>query len=165
MNTSLCTRVMPGRGFPSCAINPNPGTDAPVWEPTIEGTCIRRPALTMRTRTVPVIPEVAVPGRSHELRCIDVALIEGDAIDEVIPRRIVHRRRIAGVVGRRRGIAAAARLTGPDPGLAEARRVHRGLHRVVLNRVDFVEQQWDFRVIRHAGIGGACGCAARRRGR
>src|SRR5579864_2097926 len=86
MNTSVLTRGapataapvvltpgMPGSGLPSSAINVNPVTGfavavinpAPVkpvvCDPTIAGTCMRRPAFTRRTRTVPVpgIPEVA----------------------------------------------------------------------------------------------------------
>ena len=81
----------------------------------MDGTCIRRPAFTRRTRTVPVIPDVAGPSRSDEQRCIGVGLVEGDAVNEVIPRRVVHRRRIAGVVGRGSGIATAVRLTRTKP--------------------------------------------------
>ena len=33
----------------------------PVCDPTIDGTCMRKPAFTMRTKTVPEIPVVAVP--------------------------------------------------------------------------------------------------------
>ena len=56
--------------LPSSAIKVNPLTVAAapapvkpcVSEPTIEGTCMRRPAFTMRTRTVPVIPVVTGAG-------------------------------------------------------------------------------------------------------
>src|SRR5579863_7634442 len=78
MNTSVWTRGAPatavvpfipgilGIGWPSSAINVNPPTvaDAPaplnpvVNDPTIDGTCMRRPAFTMRTSTVPEIPDV-----------------------------------------------------------------------------------------------------------
>src|SRR6516225_8112398 len=77
INTSVCTRgagavvlvaaaATPGMTLPSSAIRVNPGTvaaaPAPLnpWvnDPTIEGTCMRNPALTRRTRTVPVIPVV-----------------------------------------------------------------------------------------------------------
>src|SRR5215469_1081827 len=64
MNTSLWTRGTPGNGLPSSAISENPdggtvagATAAPVCGPTIDGTCMRKPALTMRTKTV-VGPEV-----------------------------------------------------------------------------------------------------------
>src|SRR5438309_8150951 len=55
MNTSLCTRGTPGSTLPSSAMSEKPETAAVplVWAPTIEGTCIRRPAFTSRTSTVP----------------------------------------------------------------------------------------------------------------
>src|ERR1700756_2966751 len=70
MNTSLCTRGADGgSGLPSSAISVNPlaRTVLPVVEaegpivcaPTIEGRCIRRPALTRRTSTLPVAVAVA----------------------------------------------------------------------------------------------------------
>src|SRR5215467_2892707 len=59
MNTSLWTRGTPGNGLPSSAISENPdggtvagATAALVCGPTIDGTCMRKPALTMRTKTV-----------------------------------------------------------------------------------------------------------------
>src|SRR5215813_3914996 len=59
MKTSFCTRVTPGSGFPSSAINPRPGTaGVPVCDPTIAGTCIRKPAFTIRTSTEPVVLRV-----------------------------------------------------------------------------------------------------------
>src|SRR5258707_15207688 len=64
MNTSLCTRGTPGKTLPSSAISAKPAggsagaTAVPVCDPTIAGTCMRRPALTRRTSTVPVIPVV-----------------------------------------------------------------------------------------------------------
>src|SRR5579871_4868887 len=85
MNTSVCTRGAgsvppavavngPGTGLPSSAIRVNPPT-APVvvadcapltqpvvCDPTMEGTCIRRPAFTRRTRTLPAIPVVTGAG-------------------------------------------------------------------------------------------------------
>ena len=58
MKTSFWIRVKPGRGLPSSAIRPMPGVAVvPVKEPTIEGTCMRKPAFTMRTKTLPVTPE------------------------------------------------------------------------------------------------------------
>src|SRR6266403_4362354 len=60
INTSLCTRGTPGRGLPSSAINEKPaGTvppvgATPVCDPTMEGTCMRKPAFTKRTKTEPV---------------------------------------------------------------------------------------------------------------
>src|SRR5215472_19079855 len=85
IKTSVCTRgaagtlvapatCTPGRGRPSSAIKVNPltGAAAPaplkpfVSDPTIEGTCIRKPAFTRRAKTAPVIPvvtgAVAAPG-------------------------------------------------------------------------------------------------------
>src|SRR5437870_12573384 len=64
MNTSLCTRGTPGKGLPSSAISEKPpggsagATAVPVCDPTTEGTCMRRPAFTRRSKTVPVIPVV-----------------------------------------------------------------------------------------------------------
>src|SRR5215472_17825765 len=86
IKTSVCTRgaagtlvapatCTPGRGRPSSAISVNPltGAAAPaplkpwVSDPTMEGTCIRRPAFTRRAKTVPAIPVVtggaAAPGK------------------------------------------------------------------------------------------------------
>ena len=72
MNTSLCTWGTPGSRLPSSAISENPGTAVDVavgvvvntvWvvcEPTIEGTCMCNPALTMRTSTLPVAATVPV---------------------------------------------------------------------------------------------------------
>src|SRR5271169_3508025 len=72
INTSLCTRETPGRGLPSSATREKPGTGAAVVpdattagvvrEPTIEGTCMRKPALTRRTKTFPVTGAATVPG-------------------------------------------------------------------------------------------------------
>src|ERR1700758_2643410 len=82
MKTSVCTRgaegnvlpaaATPGTGLPSSAIRVNPATVAAapaplkpcVCDPTIDGTCMRRPAFTKRTRTVPVggIPAVTGTG-------------------------------------------------------------------------------------------------------
>src|SRR2546426_4109411 len=75
-NTSLCTRETPGRRFPSSATRLNPGTAAAtvggtvagttagvLTAPTIDGTCMRKPALTKRTNTVPVIGVADVGGR------------------------------------------------------------------------------------------------------
>src|SRR5208283_5144949 len=61
INTSLLIFGTPGRGLPSSAITLKPvtmGFVPPVapaaCDPTIAGTCIREPALTSRTRTLPV---------------------------------------------------------------------------------------------------------------
>src|SRR5438105_11150448 len=69
MNTSLCTRGTPGSTLPSSAISENPeggvvagATATPVCAPTIDGTCMRRPALTRRTSTVPVTGALLEPG-------------------------------------------------------------------------------------------------------
>ena len=58
MNTSLSTRGTPGSTLPSSAMSEKPATavGVPVCALTIDGTCIRRPALTRRTSTVPVTP-------------------------------------------------------------------------------------------------------------
>jgi len=93
-NTSLCTRGRPGSGLPSSAINWNPVTvvvaPAPfcpvVCDPTIAGTCIRKPAFTMRTKTVAVTP---VSGRPEQRGC-RISLAERDSVDRVIHRREVH---------------------------------------------------------------------------
>ena len=77
MNTSLCTRGTPGSTLPSSAINENPagaGTAVPVCAPTIEGTCMRSPAFTRRTRMLPVIPVVAVPTMALNTECVGVVL-------------------------------------------------------------------------------------------
>src|SRR6267142_1411297 len=80
-NTSLCTRDTPGRRLPSSATRLNPATVAAITpvgttagvvsDPTIDGTCIRRPALTKRTRTFPVsgaedVPAGAVGNSEYE---------------------------------------------------------------------------------------------------
>src|SRR5271166_6095926 len=61
INTSLLTLGTPGRGLPSSAMILKPvtmGFVPPVapatCDPTIAGTCIRKPALTRRTKTEPV---------------------------------------------------------------------------------------------------------------
>src|SRR5579864_9257841 len=60
MNTSLLILGTPGRRLPSSAMTLKPetmGLDPPVapatCDPTIAGTCMREPALTIRTRTFP----------------------------------------------------------------------------------------------------------------
>jgi len=54
-------------------------TAVPVCEPTIEGTCMRRPAFTMRTNTVPVTP--VTPGAVAEKKRIRrVRLVERNAV-------------------------------------------------------------------------------------
>src|SRR5271165_6387123 len=65
INTSLLTLGTPGRGLPSSAMILKPvtmGFVPPVapatCDPTIAGTCIRKPALTRRTKTEPVVPAV-----------------------------------------------------------------------------------------------------------
>src|SRR3974390_595741 len=70
INTSLLILGTPGRGLPSSAMILNPPTigfaavpGAPVapatCDPTIAGTCMRNPALTRRTKTLPLVPAVA----------------------------------------------------------------------------------------------------------
>src|SRR5882757_4496493 len=65
-NTSLCTRGVPGSTLPSSAIRAKPDEGAgtvlvtlPVCAPTMDGTCMRRPAFTKRTSTV--LGAAAVP--------------------------------------------------------------------------------------------------------
>ena len=66
MNTSLCTRVTPGRGLPSSAMSENPERGVvPVCVPTIEGTCMRNPAFTKRTKTLPVTPVAGEVGNNE----------------------------------------------------------------------------------------------------
>src|SRR6516162_10590808 len=71
IKTSLCTRGTPGNGLPSSAIRENPVggvSPVPVCDPTIEGTCMRRPAFTSRTRMVPVLkvrPEAGLVANSE----------------------------------------------------------------------------------------------------
>src|SRR3984893_10226809 len=64
-------------------------------------------------------------------------------------------------------IAATARLPGPYIGLEKARSVDCGIDGVVLERIDFTEQQRNFRVVGHrAGpCDGAGICASRGRAR
>src|SRR6266404_2025619 len=60
-NTWVCTLGTPGRTLPSSAMSENPETAGlPVSAPTTEGTCMRRPAFTKRTRAVPVAGVVGV---------------------------------------------------------------------------------------------------------
>lgn len=62
---SVCTFGNPGNTLPSSATIEKPGTPAvAVIEPTMEGTCMRKPAFTKRSRTVPVTGAVDVPGGS-----------------------------------------------------------------------------------------------------
>src|SRR6266478_8132428 len=84
-NTSLCTRETPGRRFPSSATRLNPGTAAAtvvggttagvVTAPTIDGTCMRKPALTKRTNTVPVTPVAAAGGRGATSEVVGLVLL------------------------------------------------------------------------------------------
>jgi hypothetical protein len=80
MNTSLCTRGTPGSTLPSSAIKANPpggvhavaGVQGAV-DPTIEGTCMRRPALTRRTSMLPETGVVAAPvsaGNNEAEACV-----------------------------------------------------------------------------------------------
>ena len=81
MNTSLCPCGTPGATLPSSAINANPpghvvaganGVQGNV-DPTIEGTCIRRPALTRRTSKVPETGVAAAPvsaGNTEAEACV-----------------------------------------------------------------------------------------------
>src|SRR5437016_14584848 len=75
-NTSLCTRGMPGSGLPSSAISEKPeggvvagATATPVCVPTIDGTCMRRPAFTKRTSTFPVTTADGQAG-NHEANAL-----------------------------------------------------------------------------------------------
>src|SRR6516162_10085269 len=84
MNTSLCTQGTSGKGLPSSAISEKPPVGVVVvvvtvplvvvvvmfvCAPTIDGTCMRKPALTKRTRTFPV----TVPGVTEN--CDPAALV------------------------------------------------------------------------------------------
>ncbi len=61
------------------------------------------------------------------------------------------------------GLPQCARLAGPNVGLAEIRRVDRSADSVVLDRVDFAEQQRDLGVVVHAGYA-VSGCPVRQTG-
>ena len=87
MNTSVCTRgavVACGMRLPSSAIKVNPVTvaDPPVplkpvvCDPTMAGTCMREPAFTRRTRTLPVIVAVAVPEVAGNSDSVGLALLK-----------------------------------------------------------------------------------------
>src|SRR5215472_2985544 len=83
MNTSLWTRGTPGNGLPSSAISENPdggtvagATATPVCDPTIDGTCMRKPALTMRTSTVPV----TLAGRAWNSEAEALVLLNADPL-------------------------------------------------------------------------------------
>jgi hypothetical protein len=67
INTSLCTRGTPGRWLPSSAISEKPLVALPsaVCDPTIEGTCMRKPAFTKRTKTLPVTAVAGKVGNSE----------------------------------------------------------------------------------------------------
>jgi len=95
-------------------------------------------------------------------------LVESAAVDQIIQRRVVDGRWIAGLesrirvaVGKNR-IAAAAVQTRPHLGLAESRRPDRGLDRRVLDRIDFAQQQRNVGVVGHRR-GGPDGRIRRRR--
>ncbi len=81
--------------------------------------------------------------------------IERNAVDQVVGRAVVDRRRVAGVVRRRSRIAALAGLSAPDVGLRECFGANRRCDRTVLHRVDFAEQQ------RQVGVIGQCARRAR----
>jgi len=85
--------------------------------------------------------------RSREERAGCGGLVERHAIDRVIKGRVVHGRWIALVVGRRSGITAAARLSGPNHRLVEARGADGSAHGVVLHRIDFTEEHRNFSVV------------------
>src|SRR6266403_6036106 len=87
INTSLCTRGMPGRRLPSSAISEKPAggtvagaTAAPICDPTIEGTCMRKPALTKRTKTDPVTGVAAVPGKAANSEAGALVLLKADPL-------------------------------------------------------------------------------------
>src|ERR1700721_1631324 len=88
MNTSLCTRVTPGSRLPSSAISEKPAGATPlvgplvgatpVGEPTIAGTCMRRPALTRRTNTLPVIPVVTGTGTPEPFTVVPAVALNNE---------------------------------------------------------------------------------------
>src|SRR5882672_1545189 len=77
INTSLCTRGRPGNGLPSSAISEKPEVAVVplVCAPTIDGTCMRKPAFTKRTKTVPVTPVAGNVGNSDGLRAEATVLL------------------------------------------------------------------------------------------
>ena len=78
-------------------------------------------------------------------------LVKRYAIDQVIQRRIVDSRRIAGLVDASAGgrVSAATGLAGPHLRLAEANGVNSRLYCVVLHRVDFAEEEISFPTVGH----------------
>src|SRR5579883_3228498 len=113
-------RGTPGSTFPSSAISENPaggGPDppVPVCDPTIEGTCIRSPALTRRTRTLPLyylINGVAFD-KTHA------------AVNEVVERRVIHCRRVTSCrasAAMRKGIGVELQSRRRGSGGASTRR-------------------------------------------
>ena len=78
-------------------------------------------------------------------------LVKRYAIDQVIQRRIVDSRRIAGLVDASAGgrVSAATGLAGPHLRLAEANGVNSRLYGVVLHRVDFAEEEISFPTVGH----------------
>ena len=96
-------------------------------------------------------------GRRHRQdlgrRRANVGAVERRAVDEVVARAVVDGRRIAGVVRRRRRVAAATGLAAPHGRLGEARRADRGVDRLVLGRIDFAEHDLQVGVV-DGGRGG-----------
>ena len=64
--------------------------------------------------------DARVPGRSRTASVVALVLLNATPLISVIERRVVHHRRIAGLIRRRAGIAATARLARPDRRLAES---------------------------------------------
>ena len=102
-----------------------------------------------------------------------MSLVERDAVEEVIQRGVVHRRRIACLVnpGARGGVPTTAREPRPYVRLVESRGVDRGVDRGVLHRVDLAQQQRNLGVVghcrdrgAHSGISGARSGAGGSRG-
>src|SRR5215472_6021525 len=98
IKTSVCTRgaagtvvapatCTPGTGLPSSAINVNPLT------------CIHQASQDRAGDSGRDGTGCAGAGCCCEQRSGRIGLVERDAVDQVVKRRVVHRRRIAGVIG------------------------------------------------------------------
>ncbi len=154
MKTSFCTRVSARDRiaiFGDQGHAAEPFFRAPVCfamsgRSTIEGTCMREPAFTKRT-SIESARQRPLREYASKRERAGLLLVERNAVDQVIQRRIVHHRRITGHVSRGGRISAASRLARPHRCLAEAGRVDRGADGIVLHRVDLTQHQRNIRIV------------------
>src|SRR5260370_24369044 len=99
---------------------------------------------------------------SREKRRRSISPVKSNAVDKVVKRRVVDRRRVAGVVSRRSGIAAPAGLAGPHCSLAEIGGIDPTGDRRVLYRGDFAAHPPDLRTVGVTEISRASGTKAHR---